>query len=81
MVQQNSWAKKQRATILGFKSRASILRVSHAWRTLVIYFPREKTSTSHLKWRAGSVTFCWTNDKAVAFFLSWKIALFHFYSI
>ena len=33
----------------GFKSRAFIVPVSHAWRTLEIYSTREKTGTSHLK--------------------------------
>ena len=48
MVQQRSWAKKPRATILGFNSPAFIVRVSQAWRTLV-YSSHEKTGTSHLK--------------------------------
>ena len=45
--------KKRRAPPYLFwslaQSRASIVRVSHAWRTMVIYSPGEKTGTSHLK--------------------------------
>ena len=40
----------------------------------------ELCNVLNIIWRADSVTFCWTNDKVVAFFLSWKVALFHFYS-
>ena len=48
-------SRKKKATrrhicfgFLGFKTRAFIVRVSHAWRTLGIYSTREKTGTSHL---------------------------------
>jgi len=39
----------------------SIVRVTHAWRTMMIYSPREKTGTSHLRmWRLIA---CSANNK------------------
>lgn len=46
-----------------------------------LFVLNELCNVFNRKWRAGSVTFCWTYDKVVAFSFSWNFTLFRFLSL